>query len=63
MVDETLLPCPACGSDALYLKTLTLPEEHSVECSDPMCEKRTYVGPFATREEAIQAWNEKASKP
>lgn len=52
-IDEVLKPCPFCGSKAIQVRPHT---RFWIVCENCLAEIATY----ATKEDAIEAWNRRA---
>ncbi len=56
--NATLLPCPWCGKDAELDRASY---GHRVRCANAKCPVNAFTLTFRTKEEAIEAWNRRAS--
>lgn len=56
--EKTLKPCPFCGSEA-HLHSGT--EDHWIICSNSDCAAALVARSFSSEEEAINAWNRRAT--
>lgn len=56
---ELVKRCPFCGKEAKYSHR-TLPEGHRYDCADFHCCGKCAGKWFATKEEALEAWNRRA---
>jgi len=62
--EEQLLPCPFCGAAASIEETRLLGDvRKSAGCGTEFCQGYQSTLTFATRREAIAAWNRRAPKP
>lgn len=59
-MDSNLKPCPFCGKKAKMHKRLNTPY-HAVVCEDTRCPGHNLYILFWDEEEAVQAWNRRAT--
>ena len=58
---DELKPCPFCGGDAVIRKDEERIKPFYVRCGNINCKMVVGTNYFATKEEAIEAWNRRAS--
>lgn len=62
MHKDELLPCPFCGGEAAYGKTLGDPAHHFVNCVDCLASTNRLTGCGDSKENAMESWNNRTGK-